>query len=202
METWIETRSGIKVDVQDPKPEQFDIKDIAYALSNTCRFNGHSAGFYSVAEHSVAVALRLPTHLRLAGLLHDATEAYLGDIPSPIKQFLPDYKAIEARFETALAEKFATVEHSVIPRCTAEEYKLVKQADIDALYTEAHFLIESQGKDWSYFQGPVAYKVNYDLQPICLPPKEAFKLFLGMYYDIVGVSHDTKKEAPRIVLAA
>lgn len=195
MENWIETRSGKRVSIENPQPDQFDIKDIAYALSNTCRFNGHSAGFYSVAEHSVAVALRLPTNLRLAGLLHDATEAYLGDIPSPIKQFLPDYKVIEARFESAIAEKFATVEHSVVPRCTAEEYALIKQADVDALFTEAHFLIESQGKDWAYFQGPQKFEVNHKLRPMCLPPQEAFKLFLGMYYDI-------QAKASRIVLAA
>lgn len=194
-ENWIETRTGKRVSVQNPQPDQFDIKDIAYALSNTCRFNGHSAGFYSVAEHSVAVAVRLPANLRLAGLLHDATEAYLGDIPSPIKQFLPDYVALESKFESAIAEKFATAERSVVPRCTAEEYKLIKEADIDALFTEAHYLIESQGKDWSYFQGPVQRKVRHDLRPMCLPPQEAFKLFLSFYYDL-------EKENSRIVLAA
>lgn len=185
IEDFVETRSGKKVNVQNPASDQFDIKDIAYALSNTCRFNGHCAGFYSVAEHSVAVALRLPHELRLAGLLHDATEAYLGDIPSPIKQFLPDYKEMEHVFTVAIAKQFDVDLFD----------PAIKAADLDALYTEAHFLIPSQGKDWAYFQGPVQYKVNYDLVPMCLPPQEAFKLFLGMYYD-------TTKEKSRIVLAA
>ena len=106
IESHVETRKGLKVDIQNPQPDQFDIEDIAYALSNTCRFNGHCSGFLSVAEHSVLVAQRLPKQLQLAGLLHDATEAYLGDIPSPIKQFLADYKAIEKRFEEAIIRKF------------------------------------------------------------------------------------------------
>lgn len=189
IENWIETRTGKRVSVENPQPDQFDIKDIAYALSNTCRFNGHCAGFYSVAEHSVAVALRLPSELRLAGLLHDATEAYLGDIPSPIKQFLPDYKAIEKRFEEAVATAFMVNLWE----------PAVKEADIDALFTEAHFLIPSQGKDWTFFQGPKQWQVNYHLRPVCLPPSEAYKLFMGMFYDLT--KNDTEEEAPRIILA-
>lgn len=184
IENWIETRKGNKVDVQNPHPDQFDIEDIAYALSNTCRFNGHCSGFLSVAEHSVLVAQRLPDELKLAGLLHDAAEAYLGDIPSPIKQFLPDYKHMEKKFEAAIAEKFGVV--------FTQDIKL---ADTDALFTEAHFLIPSQGKDWTFFQGPTQFKVNYDLQPACLPPVYAYKLFMGMYYSLTG-------EEKRIILAA
>lgn len=187
IENWIETRSGKRVSVENPLPEQFDIKDIAYALSNTCRFNGHCSGFYSVAEHSVVVALRLPPELRLAGLLHDATEAYLGDIPSPIKQFLPDYKAIEDRFEEALERAFGLDDFP--------DRAAVKQADLDALYTEAHFLIPSQGKDWTFFQGPQKFEVNYRLKPVCLPPAEAFKLFMGMFYDLT-------EEKKSIIVAA
>lgn len=184
IEDFVETRSGKRVSVQNPQPDQFDIKDIAYALSNTCRFNGHCAGFYSVAEHSVAVALRLPRERRLAGLLHDATEAYLGDIPSPIKQFLPDYKAIEAKFERTIADKFGV-----------EWGNDIKEADVDALFTEAHFLIPSKGKDWTFFQGPMKFEVNHRLKPVCLPPQAAFQLFMGCFYDAT-------QEAPRIVLPA
>ena len=188
IENFVETRSGKRVSVTDPQPHQFDIKDIAYALSNTCRFNGHCSGFYSVAEHSVAVALRLPRNLRLAGLLHDATEAYLGDIPSPIKQYLADYRQLEATFEAAIVRKFDL-------ELTANDWQQVKEADIDALFTEAHFLIPSKGSDWAYFQGPVVHKVNYDLKPVCLPPQHAFQLFMGLYYDL-------SEEEPRILLSA
>ena len=194
IENWIETRTGKRVSVENPLPDQFDIKDIAYALSNTCRFNGHCSGFYSVAEHSVAVAVRLPAELRLAGLLHDATEAYLGDIPSPIKQFLPDYKLIEARFEGAIEEAFGV----------AINDPQIKAADIDALFTEAHFLIPSQGKDWTFFQGPVKHSVRYDLAPMCLPPQEAYKLFMGLYYKLTGDErvNAIAQQATKIILPA
>lgn len=177
IENWIETRKGNRVSVQNPQPDQFDIEDIAYALSNTCRFNGHCSGFLSVAEHCVLVSERLPRALQLAGLLHDATEAYLGDIPSPIKQFLPDYKKLEQQFETVIEDKFNL-------QLTTGGRAEIKNADHDALFTEAHFLIPSQGKDWSFFQGPVAFKVNYDLKPACLPPAYAYKVFMGKYYDL------------------
>ena len=192
IENWIETRTGKRVSVENPQPDQFDIKDIAYALSNTCRFNGHCAGFYSVAEHSVAVALRLPPNLRLAGLLHDATEAYLGDIPSPIKQYLADYRQLERVFEDAIIRAFAL-------ELTENEWQQVKEADTDALFTEAHFLIPSRGADWTFFQGPKQFEVNYRLTPVCLPPQGAYQLFMGMFYDL---TNDTKEETPRIILAA
>lgn len=195
IEDFVETRTGKRVSVQDPKPDQFDIKDIAYALSNTCRFNGHCAGFYSVAEHSVAVALRLPVDLRLAGLLHDATEAYLGDIPSPIKQFLNDYRVIERRFEEAIIRTFDL-------ELTANDWQQVKTADIDALFTEAHFLIPSQGKDWTFFQGPVKHSVRYDLAPMCLPPQEAFKLFMGLFHKLTGDDSVIAQQATKIILPA
>lgn len=188
IENWIETRKGIRVSVQNPKPNQFDVEDIAYALSNTCRFNGHCSGFLSVAEHSVLVSRRVPDNLRLAALLHDATEAYLGDIPSPIKQFLPDYKALEQVFEKAIDERFELA-------LSDADRALVKEADIDALFTEAHFLIPSQGKDWAFFQGPKQFKVNYDLKPACLPPVYAYKLFMGAYYEY-------SKQLPSIILPA
>lgn len=179
MENWIETHSGLKVFVNDPKPEQFDIKDIGYALSNTCRFGGHCAGFLSVAEHSVLVAQRLPQDYKLAGLLHDASEAYLGDMPSPIKQFLPDFKKFEDLFTRVINEKFG------LDSDDATMWGEVKWADMDALYTEAHFLIPSEGKEWAYFQNPaVNWKVRYDLKPVCLPPAYAYKLFMGMFYEL------------------
>jgi len=188
MENWIETHSGRKVSIESPQADMFDIDDIAFALSNTCRYNGHCARFFSVAEHSVLVSQRLPTHLKLAGLLHDATEAYLGDIPSPIKHLLPDYKKLERVFEYAVEQAFK------IDLSDADK-AAIKEADIDALFTEAHFLIPSQGKEWSYFQGPVVHKVNYDLKPVCLPPAYAYKLFMGAFYEY------TEQEAPRILLA-
>jgi hypothetical protein len=91
----------------DPKPEEINLMDIAHALSNICRFNGHTNRFYSVAEHSLNVAKRLrdnnsfPSTI-LFGLLHDASEAYVCDIPRPLKRFIQGYKEIEENVQQAV----------------------------------------------------------------------------------------------------
>lgn len=102
----IYTHSGRVISLLDPVPEGVNIHDIATALSRLCRYTGHSRLFYSVAEHSCRVSDLLPDDLKLAGLLHDATEAYIGDMTSPLKRLLPEYRAIEAVFWTAIANKF------------------------------------------------------------------------------------------------
>jgi len=88
MNAWIQTISGRKFPLAEPDPNQIDIEDIAHALSMLCRFNGHCTQFYSVAEHSMHVSHEISNDLALAGLLHDAAEAYLGDVPSPLKKEL------------------------------------------------------------------------------------------------------------------
>jgi uncharacterized protein len=103
----IRTVSGIYVNVFDPKPEMFCIEDIAHSLSFQCRFAGHLSRFYSVAEHSLNCSYLIDSaDLKLAALLHDASEAYLLDIPKPIKGGLTNYKEIEDRIMMAIAERF------------------------------------------------------------------------------------------------
>jgi hypothetical protein len=84
----IRTRSGAEVSLFEPRPETINFDDIAISLSRLSRYNGHASVFCSVAAHSILVADLLPTELRLAGLLHDAAEAYLGDIARPLKRAL------------------------------------------------------------------------------------------------------------------
>ena len=103
----IKTRNGYFVNVFKPDPATIDIRDIAFALARMPRFGGHTNEFFSVARHSVAVHNMMQTdELRLCALLHDASEAYLIDIPSPIKQHLPEYKTIENGLMYVIAEKF------------------------------------------------------------------------------------------------
>jgi len=95
--------------VFDPKPEMFNIRDIAHALSMQPRFLGHLPIFYSVAQHSIQVAdivAKEHPELALEALLHDAAEAYIGDQASPIKKELPDYKALEATVEASIRLAF------------------------------------------------------------------------------------------------
>lgn len=100
----IRTVSGIYVNVFEPTPEMFIIEDIAHALSMQCRFSGHLPKFYSVSQHSVSCSLIAGNQLE--ALLHDASEAYLLDIPSPIKAHLADYKKIEHKVMECIASKF------------------------------------------------------------------------------------------------
>lgn len=102
----ITTLCGKFFDILNPEEYQYDIEEIATALSNLCRYTGHVNTFYSVAEHSVLVSRIVPEKLALAGLLHDASEAYLGDVSSPLKKLLPEYQAIEERVQRAIAASF------------------------------------------------------------------------------------------------
>lgn len=104
---WIRTASGCRFDYLDPRPEQIEIEDIAHALASIPRYVGHSPLPVSVAEHSVRVCRILPRKLQLVGLMHDATEAYVLDLPSPLKALLPDYQAIEKRVWAAIAARFS-----------------------------------------------------------------------------------------------
>ncbi len=84
--------------------------DIAHALSNLCRFNGHVKRFYSVGEHSLYVSTLLDSReLQRWGLMHDAAEAYLGDIVRPIKHKMPEFRAIEDRLLQRIAKRFGLV---------------------------------------------------------------------------------------------
>lgn len=102
----IRTVSGKYVNVFEPTAEMIDIEDIAHALSHQCRFGGHLPEFYSVAQHSVLCAKYVPEQFQLAALMHDASEAYLLDIPRPIKQRLTNYKEIENKLMLLIAEVF------------------------------------------------------------------------------------------------
>lgn len=102
----IRTSEGIYIDIFKPEPEMICIEDIAHSLSHQCRFGGHLKEFYSVAQHSFICSQIVPKPYALQALLHDASEAYLLDIPSPIKSRLSNYKEIEDGLMLAIASKF------------------------------------------------------------------------------------------------
>lgn len=106
---WILTQSGMRFWPLDPRADEVHIQDIAHALSRLCRFAGHVVpAIYSVAQHSVLVSHACHPDDALWGLLHDATEAYLVDVPSPVKRApaLAAYRAAERRLELVVAEAF------------------------------------------------------------------------------------------------
>jgi uncharacterized protein len=95
------TADGVYFSYDHPG-EGITLNAIARGLANTCRFAGQCSRFYSVAEHSVWVSRIVPEEHALAGLFHDAAEAFICDMPKPLKEMLPDYKAVEARIEAVV----------------------------------------------------------------------------------------------------
>lgn len=108
---WIQTYTGRRFWVLDPRVDDFYIEDIAHALANQCRYNGHSDRFYSVAEHSCALAYyaytqSFPWSSVFEALMHDAVEAYVGDWPKPIKNCIPEFEVVEDNVDRVLRQAF------------------------------------------------------------------------------------------------
>ena len=140
--TWTQTYSGHRFDILNPDRDAIVIEDIAHSLALINRFNGHTKWPYSVAQHSVLVSQLVPEQYALHGLMHDAAEAYLGDIPKPWKSYVSirgvDIGDIEADIDDAIHERFGLL--GGMP----EE---VWAADFAALWTERSALMPSE-HDW------------------------------------------------------
>ena len=164
------TFTGQYFDFLTPSPESITIEAIAHALANTCRFGGHTSSFYSVAEHSVRVARSryVPSWLKFDALMHDAAEAFVGDIPSPLKRILPDFKLIEARVEDAIEARFG---------CHEMHHPLVKNADLVLLATEQRDLMPSHDDEWASIRGIQPLRAR--IRP--LTPRRAERAFLQAF---------------------
>ena len=106
---WIQMQDGKPFWPLDPRIEEITIEDIAHSLSLQCRWNGHCREFYSVAQHCVLVAQEaqeIEPRAALWGLMHDATETYLCDVPRPLKPLLQGYKEAEDALSVSIIEKF------------------------------------------------------------------------------------------------
>ena len=173
----IQLHSGQYIDLLNPRPEDIFIEDIAHALSNICRFTGHTKQFYSVAQHSVHTTLLLKDQeFALQALLHDASEAYLSDVSTPLKRLLPEYVKLEKRFEAVIAERFdmPVVKHS-----------LVKKADLLALVTEKRDLM-SKTDVCDQLWGDLS-KIKPDMEKVHpLSPELACNDFLRHYKRILA----------------
>lgn len=166
----------------------FDIADIAHSLSMLCRFNGHCNRFFSVAEHSIMVA-RIMEYEELGdpreGLLHDAVEAYLSDVPAPFKSSLPDWRALEKRLDFQFRERFGLPVLKT-PGCD--------MADWMALFIEADANMPGGGTEFAdpkdLRDRALALKHRYPLR--FLEPGVA-KMSFASTYDLYY--HDTRKQA-------
>lgn len=168
---WIQTHTNKVFHLLGCTPDEICIEDIAHALSHICRFGGHTSRFYSVAEHCVVMSRVIPT---LECLLHDASEAYLGDMVRPLKMNNEMYRDVEADVEVMIARKF-----SLPVRLDAT----IKQVDMRMLVTERNQLM---GKS------PLPYdvdEVGYQPFPFtleCLPPPLAKQQFLQRYKELMS----------------
>ena len=211
---WIQTYTGRQFFPLDPRADDIDIVDIAHALSRVCRFNGHCVRPYSVAEHSLHVALHVTWDAGaeadrttvLAALLHDASEAYLCDVPRPIKTMpeMAPYRAMESNVEAIIAAKYG------LPHPLPA---VVKRHDQRALSTEYRDLVPYKRHPW-HLPEP-AWE---DMPPGCLrTTQEAFSgmgiagyggtlcvsvrgLFLALYRHLSGdtavvVSEESAEQA-------
>ena len=151
---WFQTYTGKVFYIMDPRPEDVCIEDIAHALARQCRFNGHvRCDHYSVAQHSVHVSQLVPEKLGLHALLHDAAEAYMGDIVMPLKRSLSDTRGIEDRLLSAVTERFDVVG-------THEEWLQIREADMRMLVSEVRDLMGGQAFPWDIGAEPVEWTVE------------------------------------------
>lgn len=127
---YILTTSGRRLSLVSPDTASVCAEDIAHGLSQICRWSGQTRDFYTVAEHSLWVSKIVDPAHQLRALLHDATEAYLQDVPSPVKDLVPGYREIERRVWITIAEHFGLPPHD--PEADAE----IHRADMQMRATE------------------------------------------------------------------
>lgn len=179
--SWIQTYTGKKFDPMNPTFDSINITDIAHALSMTCRFGGHCNRFYSVAEHCIHITERLIKEYpdryvaHFYAILHDASEAYIGDMPKPIKAVMPEFRNIEERIQEVVIDKYFDWN-----KPNWDDIELVEQMDVSILHHEARDMMYDT--DWVQSlpgsDGWVA--LGY------LDPDVVFFKFLGLFEEVSG----------------
>ena len=170
---YIRTYTGKKFYPMAPEAEAIEIRDIAHALSLVCRGNGHVNRFFSVAQHCINCALEaeargMSQRVIIACLIHDASEAYMSDVPRPFKQFLGEYLKQEEKLLEVVYEKFLG---SLL---TEEEQEQIKAIDDELLYFDLRELLdEPQDKP----EPDIHIDINYDFVPF----EEVEQRYLELY---------------------
>jgi hypothetical protein len=175
---WIQTFTGRKFFPLAPRVDDIDIHDIAHALANCCRFTGHCRSFYSVAQHSVLASVLVetvnasaPSQLQLWALMHDASEAYLCDLASPVKRQINGYADAEAALMKLIAKRFGLP----WPMPAA-----VKTVDRRLVVTEKRDLFGVPPGSWQIRGRPFRRKID------SWAPLEAEETFLSRFRELSG----------------
>jgi 5'-deoxynucleotidase YfbR-like HD superfamily hydrolase len=173
---YVSTFSGNRFYPLGPRIDRVAIEDIAHGLAYQCRFNGQTREFYSVAQHSLVVASLVPPPLALAALLHDAAEAYLGDMVKPLKVLMPEFADLEERVGALIADAFG-VDFS--------DYAPIKRADLIALATEKRDLMPHSAERWTYLDGiaPLPERI------VTMSPWQAKQSFLARFAELNALEH-------------
>ena len=176
MSDTITTYTKLHINPLKPQPEKICIEDIAHALSLMTRAGGHFPVFYSVAQHSIhcgqeAIARNYPKCVCLACLLHDASEAYLADITSPVKQYLTSYLDAEKTLQNMIFRKFLGCE------LTEQMAEQVKSVDSSLFYYEFLYYMDEVMQDSPPF---LASPPVFEAKPFCAVEKEFLEYYLQM----------------------
>lgn len=180
--SFIITFTGKRVDLLEPAATMIEPADIAHSLSMQCRFNGHTRAFYSVGQHCYLVADLVPQQYQLQALLHDATEAYVGDLVSPLKSALPEYRQIEHHVWHAICARFDI--EPVLPAC-------IHDADLTALATERRDLMPPHKDEWPCLVGtqPIQARIKPWSQP------EAAQHYFDRLMQLLATTHRARAAA-------
>lgn len=173
-------QSGRHFTHTQPQIDQVDIDDIAHALSMQCRYGGHTSRFYSVAEHCCYVSDYCPYDIKLWGLLHDASEAYLVDIPRPVKVLLSNYAEMESKIMDCVALRYG------LSKEMPKEVKLwdnrVLITEMLAIMPEPDFIVQQK------------YPAIDDLYINCWSPEQAKMEFIYRFNGLYNHCRDIALE--------
>lgn len=166
------TPSGRMLSFDSPETAEIAAEDIAHNLARICRFGGAVDGYYSVASHCVYISHRLEAaghspYVVAAGLLHDATEAYLGDVVSGLKRLFPEYKVLENRWEARIQQHFD------VHWSEGRVQQIVKDADLRARLSEARDLFRTNPYPRELLHGGEGGRKPYDAPCVEQSPDEA-----------------------------
>ncbi len=181
----ITTYTGKHIDPVNPKAEHIDIRDIAHALSLTCRGNGQVKTFFSVGSHCIlcckeAKMRGYSKRLQLACLIHDASEGYMSDVPRPLKNVMSEYSRYEDALLSLIYEKFLGSD------LNNEEKKLLKQIDNDLMFYDLRELL---GENKDEPEPKINVKLNYDFVPF----KDVEAEYLELFYSLTDDNDETAR---------
>jgi len=168
---WLQTFTGRQFWPADPRPDEITIEDIAHSLAHQCRFGGHCEKWYSVAQHSLLVSYECDAADALQGLLHDAAEAYVIDVPRPLKLMLgSEYAVLERDVHAAICARFGLAVALPVS---------VTHADEVLLATEARDLMKPPPAPWARMPAPRAERITE-----CWDPLGAEARFLDRFREL------------------